>query len=421
MTQKTRVLLSGPVTNISGYSEHARLITDALMEMSDTVDLYIQNTQWANSTRSTLYQEKYNDIIQKTQNLFQTRTDEKGSVDISGLFDCTYQIKPPNEFLKLSPHDIGVTAALETISAPASWVSKCNMVDHLLVVSQHSKENLQNTKDDNGIGISTPITVLPFSNNNDIEIVDVYNDMNLTTKFNFLTVMQMSPRKNFGNLIKWFTEEYHDNEEVGLVIKTHMQNNSTLDFHATKLQIKALLNVLAPEKKCKIYLVHGNMTEKQMYSLYNPEYIDCYLTTTHGEGFGIPLFNAACSGIPVIATNWSGHLDYLRIPIKNKAGKPKIKSHFLKTKFDIAPVQEHHLMPELITPECEWAYPREDSFKKNMNYAIKNHKLIKAEADTLAAYLKENYNTTVVRQKYQDFMRSQIQKEENNEREVVYL
>ena len=78
-------------------------------------------------------------------------------------------------------------------------------------------------------------------------------------------------------------------------------------------------------------------------------------------------------------------------------------------------------MPELITPECEWAYPREDSFKKNMNYAIKNHKLIKAEADTLAAYLKENYNTTVVRQKYQDFMRSQIQKEENNEREVVYL
>ena len=69
MTTKTRVLISGPVTNISGYSEHARLIADALMEIPEEVDLYIQNTQWANSTRSVPYYEKYKEIIHKTQNL----------------------------------------------------------------------------------------------------------------------------------------------------------------------------------------------------------------------------------------------------------------------------------------------------------------------------------------------------------------
>jgi len=409
MTNKPKILVSGPVCNISGYSEHARTLVDSLMDLGDQIDLYIQDTQWAASTRSLKYLNKYSSLIDKTTSLFQSRTNEKGQINISGLFSCTYQVKPPNEFQKLSSNDIGVTAALETTSAPAEWVSKCNMMEHILVVSEHAKKNLKNTKDNSGNGISTPITVIPFGFKEKNAEADVYDEIGLETSFNFLTVLQLAPRKNFENTLRWFVEEFKDDNEVGLVIKTHMQNNSTMDFHATKSIVESLLNKISPDRKCKIYFVHGNMSEDQMLSLYNPDYIDCYLTATHGEGFGIPIFYAACNGIPVVATNWSGHLDFLRMPVKNRAGKNKIVSHFVKVDYDVAEVQQQHLMPGLITQGCKWAYPKEESFKKGLRSVRENNEKVLEDAKRLSSYLKEKNSLESVYSKYKEFNSTQIE------------
>ena len=56
------------------------------------------------------------------------------------------------------------------------------------------------------------------------------DDLGLELKhdFNFLTIAQMGPRKNLANNIRWFLEEFHD-DEVGLVVKTNMMNCSTAD------------------------------------------------------------------------------------------------------------------------------------------------------------------------------------------------
>ena len=196
--------------------------------------------------------------------------------------------------------------------------------------------------------------------------------MNIKTKFNFLTVLQMAPRKNFQTMLRWFVENFKDDEEVGLIVKTQLQNNSTLDFFAAKQEIQVLLHQIAPHRKCKIYLVNGSLSEQEMESLYDPNYIDCYITATHGEGFGIPIFRAACNNIPIIATNWSGHLDFLRAPSKNRAGRTKFKSHFIKVAYDLKPVEQQHLMPGLITESCVWAYPKEDSFKKSISFIRRN-------------------------------------------------
>jgi len=399
---KIKVLLVGPVCNVSGYSEHARTLLDSLVEVQDKIDLYVQNTQWAASSVNSKYYEKYKTLIDKANNLFNSRKDPQGRVNIAGLFDVTYQVRPPNEFQKLSDYDIGVTAALETTAAPKEWVQHCNLMRHILVVSEHAKKNLKNTKDQNGKGIFTPITVIPFGYNKNIEQANIYDDMNLSTKFNFLTVMQMAPRKNFENMIKWFVEEFKDDEDVGLVIKTHIQNNSTLDFHAVKTRLKVLLDSVSKDRKCKVYFIHGNLSEDQMISLYDPERINCYITTTHGEGFGIPIFNAACEGIPVIATNWSGHLDFLRAPVENRAGNKKIKSHFLKVDYDIDKVQQQHLMPGLITEDCSWAYPKESSFKKNLKLIRKNHNNYLTDSERLSNYLKDKFDLEKISEMYKN-------------------
>jgi len=406
MMNKPKILVVGAVGNISGYSEHARALVDSLLEIEDRIDLYISITQWAASSLETKYLSKYKKWIDKTNELFNSRRDPQGRINIAGRFDVTYQVCPPNEFQKMSENNIGVTAALETTFAPPEWVSKCNMMSHILVVSEHAKKNLKSSKDQNGVVISTPISVVPFGHDSALEKIDIYEEMNLSTKFNFLTVLQMAPRKNFDNMLKWFVEEFKDDEEVGLIVKTHLKNNSTLDFHTTKTRVSTLLDTIDKNRKCKIYLVHGNLSEQEMMSLYNSDYINCYITATHGEGFGIPIFNAACNNIPVVATNWSGHLDFLRAPVSTRTGKKKIKSHFLKLKYDIGKVQNNHLMPGLITKECEWAYPKEESFKEQIRLIRKNNQLLEYDVQNLSNYLCEKYSKENISQMYIKFLDS---------------
>ena len=402
MSTKTKVLLVGPICNQSGYSEHARTILDALLDNQDNIDLYVQNTQWAASTYDTKYFDKYKPILKKTEALFLSKQDAKGNVHLNGFFDASFQVKPPNEFEKISDNDIGVTAALETTKAPVQWIPKCNMMNHIFVVSNHAKKNLENTKDANGNKISTPITVIPFGYNSKIEKEDVYDKVPITTSFNFLSVLQMAPRKNFENMLKWFIEEFENDSDVGLVVKTQLMNNSTMDFHNIKTRLRVLADSISKNRKCKIYLLHGNFSEEQMVGLYDDNVIDCYLSLTHGEGFGIPIFNAACNGIPIIATNWSGHLDFLRAPSKNRAGNTKLKSHFLKVDYDIMPVQDKHLMPNLITKECEWAYPKEKSFRKNLRFIRKNKDQFAPDAESLKEYLRNKFSSENIHNKYKE-------------------
>ena len=133
MMNKPKILVVGAVGNISGYSEHARTLVDAFLEIEDKVDLYISNTQWAASSVDTNYLSKYEKWINKTNQLLNSRRDPHGRINVAGLFDTTYQVCPPNEFQKMSENDIGVTAALETTFAPPEWVSKCNQMKHILV------------------------------------------------------------------------------------------------------------------------------------------------------------------------------------------------------------------------------------------------------------------------------------------------
>ena len=45
--------------------------------------------------------------------------------------------------------------------------------------------------------------------------------------------------------------------------------------------------------------------------MYNNPKIKCFISCTHGEGFGRPLLEASCCGLPVIASKWSGHMDFI--------------------------------------------------------------------------------------------------------------
>ena len=60
-----------------------------------------------------------------------------------------------------------------------------------------------------------------------------------------------------------------------------------------------------------VYVLHGQLTDEEMNSLNNHPKVKATITLTKGEGFGRPLLEFSMSGKPVIASGWSGHVDFL--------------------------------------------------------------------------------------------------------------
>ena len=230
---------------------------------------------------------------------------------------------------KIALKNIGITAGIETTKVAPEWLQKSNEMDKLIVVSNHARYGFENTKYPlvneakehvSDLTCETPIEVVGYP----VRVFDSADvEFDFDTDFNFLAVALWGQRKNMERTVLNFVEEFKD-EEVGLVLKTSIRGGSTYDKLKTEEMINSLISKY-PDRKCKIYLLHGRLSEEEMTTLYNHEKIKCFVSLAHGEGFGLPIFEAAHNGLPIVATDWSGHLDFLYAPQKDKKGKVKNK------------------------------------------------------------------------------------------------
>ena len=170
------------------------------------------------------------------------------------------------------------------------------------------------------------------------------------------------------------------------MVKTFAKGNSQIDKSFIKDSLKEINNNF-PNKKCKVYLLHGYMNEQEIHSLYVHPNIKAMINFGHGEGFGLPLFEAAYSGLPVITHDFGGQKDFLYAPKKDKNQKRKLRTHFSKVKYDLKPVQPEVLWQGVIEPDMCWAYPNETSCRTAMRDALKNYGLNKGSAKRLKEWL----------------------------------
>ena len=184
-------------------------------------------------------------------------------------------------------------------------------MDKLLVVSEHAKSTYLRThvtlSENKKYRLETSVDVVHETT----PLVESENIVGFNPRhdFNFLAVSQFGPRKNFENTIRWFVENFKD-QEVGLILKTSVKGGSLIDRLSTE---KSLETILAPfkDRKCSVSLLHGDLSEGQMRALYEHDKVKCLVNIAHGEGFGLPLFEAARLALPVIAIPWSGQLGLL--------------------------------------------------------------------------------------------------------------
>ena len=355
---KKKVLLKGPLLTRSGYGEQARFALRALRSREDLFDIFIQPLQWGHTSWLALVDDERRWIDQTIEKTI-------GFIQQGGQFDMSIQVTIPNEWEKIAPVNVGYTAGIETTKVAPVWLQKANEnVDQIIVVSNHSKNVYENTTAMASRGEGQPqfeykLQVPVATVNYPVKTYDNLSDLelNVETGFNFLSVAQFGPRKNLPNTVKWFIEEFHDNENVGLILKTNIAKNCHMDREKLMEDLIQFKKTM-PEHKCKLYLLHGEMSDEEMHALYRHNNVSALLALPHGEGFGLPIFEAAYSGLPVVSVGWSGQLDFL---VDDSRAE-----HFYNVAYDLQPVQKEVVWKDVLIEESMWAYAREQSAKEQM-------------------------------------------------------
>jgi glycosyltransferase involved in cell wall biosynthesis len=323
---KPLIFISCPIDTFSGYGARSRDIALALIK-SEKYDVKILPQRWGATPFGFLQHDN---------------PDHKLMIDciwpnpqLPKQPDVWIQITVPNEFQAVGKFNIGMTAGIETTICAPQWLEGLNRMNLNLVSSEHAKKVFETSgfeeKDNNtqqivrSIKLEKPVEVLFEGANTDIfkkldafngEVNDTIEDL-VKEDFNFLFVGHWlqgeigQDRKDVGMLIKTFLETFKDKKsKPGLILKTSAGNYSIMDKDEIVDKIRKIEEAVGGDLP-SIYLLHGELSDNEVNELYNHPKVKAHVSFTKGEGYGRPLLEASISQKPVIASNYSGHTDFL--------------------------------------------------------------------------------------------------------------
>jgi hypothetical protein len=322
---KQYCVISAPPDTYSGYGARARDFIKALYELKkDEWSFNILSQRWGNTSWGFLEdnKEEWGWMIPLIL---------KGPMTKQP--DVWIQITVPNEFQTVGKYNIGVTAGIETTMCDGSWIDGCNRMDLTLTSSNHAKQVLLQTsyaKQDNPnvhVKIEKPVEVLFegvdlnkyfFIKDEELPESELVLDLDdIKEDFCFLFVGHWlqgelgEDRKNVGKMLQIFLDTFKNKKtKPALVIKTSSATNCIMDRDEILRKIDIIRNTVTGDLP-NIYLLHGDLEDTDMNCLYNHPKVKAMVSLTKGEGYGRPLAEFCISKKPLIASGWSGHMDFL--------------------------------------------------------------------------------------------------------------
>ena len=121
--------------------------------------------------------------------------------------------------------------------------------------------------------------------------------------FRFLAVGKFEKRKGYYELLQAFTEAFGNSAAVELVIKA----DYFLDLENKRT---AFSEMVATFGISNVRLMEGNWSREQLFGLYSC--CDAFVFPSRSEAWGLPAIEAVASGLPIIATFYSGHTEFLQ-------------------------------------------------------------------------------------------------------------
>lgn len=327
---KPLCVFQSPLWTRSGYGDWAESIAKSLLRY-DKFDLALVPTRWGHCSKKNLQSDLDKDS--ETQSLIPKILQQPLNRQPDIFIHCTI----PNEFQPLGKFNIGMTAGIESTIAAGPWVEGLNRMNFNIATSVHAQKvfnsaNYTKTYNDGRqefLKLERPCEVLFWGANTDVfKKTNVKNEnlekhmSKIKEDFCYLFVGQWTAnninadRKDIGMLIKTFIETFRDvpvENRPALILKTSGAALCKIDKYDCIGKLKSIIDGLGGNKpeNPSVYILHGEFTDEEMNSLYNHEKVKVHVSFTHGEGFGHPLLLSTLSGKPLIAPNWSGHLDFL--------------------------------------------------------------------------------------------------------------
>jgi len=378
------VLIRAPLLSISGYGIHSRQIFRWL-ESRDDFNIFSQIVMWGNT--SWMINSDFEDgLVGRIMNTSKN-PDQKP--------DISFQVQLPDEWdPNIAKINVGISAVVETDRCNPAWIENINKMDAVIVPSHHIKRTILNT----GI-VTTKLFVVPEWYYESIDKdSDFKLDIDFDTSFNFLSVATFTgndsdtDRKNLLNTIKWFVEAFSEDPDVGLILKTNHGRGTHIDRQITSNVVRSILGSVRKGPYPKVHLIHGNLTTDEIIGLYKHPSVKCLVSLTRGEGFGLPLLEAAACELPVMVTNWSAHLDFLNL------GK------FIPVNYNLVDIPKKRVDNRVFLEGLKWANPEESDFKKKIVKFRKKSQIPQRWAKDLSARVREKFCSKEIISIYNDVL-----------------
>ena len=270
------------------------------------------------------------------------------------------QFRQPGQFRrKMTERMFGYTP-WETTRVPLSWIARMNSMEAMFTTCE---QNAQAFKES---GVKVPIHVFhhgvdpeqfPFLERDDNDPVWVFG-----------TYGRLSYRKGTDLVIKAFQEEFKNENDVALVLK------STEPY----IQAKGINDGRI------IFIGEIYDRQKQIDLMRN---MDVFLFPSRGEGFGLPAIEAMSTGLPTIMTNWSGLKDF-----------GDVKDTML-IDYEMRPAT--NFTKEIYREDCgDWAEPNYQKMMSLMRWSYENRKEAREMGRRASQRIHAEWNWEAVTKKF---------------------
>ena len=392
---KPLCIVSSPVDTFSGYGARSRdFIKSLIKAKGDEWDIKLLSQRWGQTPFGFL-----NETVDNEKDLL-----DRIIPQMTTQPDVWFQITVPNEFQPVGKHlNIGVTAGIETTICDPSWIEGCNRMNLNLVSSQHAKtvfENSQFEQKDQTTNKTTAIIKLTSPVETLFEGVDLNKYFKTTPTqtdliqplskikedFAFLFVGHWlqgdfgEDRKNVGYMIKAFLEVFKGKTNPpALIMKTNSATTSIMDRNSMLEKIEAVRKTVKGRIP-NIYLLHGDLEDEDINDLYNHSKVKAMVSFTKGEGFGRPLLEFTVTEKPVIASGWSGHIDFLD------------KDAAILVGGELKQIHASAVVPNMLIADSQWFAPNDGQAGYALKEVFENYKKYLPLAKKQASISKNKFS-----------------------------
>jgi len=401
---KNTFYISCPIDTYSGYGSRSRDLVKTIIE-SDKYDVKIIPQRWGNTAWGYIkdHSEKWGFLEQYLYK--QPQLDKQP--------DIWAQITVPNEFQPVGKYNIGITAGMETTGVHHTWVEGVNRMNLTLVPSEHSKTTFLNSvfqqQNQQGqvvgeIKVNKPIEVLFEGVDLDTFVSKKGNfPLEIKEDFAYLCVGHWlqgdfgEDRKNIAYTIKAFLEVFKNKKKApALILKTPVGNSSYMGRDELVKRVEQLKSSVNTTRLPSIYILNGDLSEEQLNELYNHPKVKAFMMFTKGEGYGRPLLEFSLSKKPILTTNWSGHVDFLK------------KDFCCLVNGELKNVHPSAAQKDMILQEFQWFTPNDGEVGFYIKDVYENYKKYQELAKRQAYYSKENFSLSKMGEKLMEILEQNV-------------